>query len=187
MSPTKEVKEPIIVDLDDFCEGNTSAHLLFKLRLAIPDFKVTLFTIPGKCSLKFIKEWKDIPWVDMVPHGHFHPTSRECETWDFPKCDAYLRWLEHLEMTKGFKAPGWQISDAMYEALLLRGYFVADQTYNNDRRPVGLKTYLLDSDRKIHGHIGHLGGRNANELSLIYDEIMAHSGEEFGFVKDALQ
>lgn len=175
----------IIVDLDDF-RPDASVGTLLALKKAIPSFKATLFTIPGLCTMDFLDLWKRLDWVSIVPHGLYHTTSRECQEWSYSFSKDYLNDIESLGLEHGFKAPGWQISDGMYQALLEKGYWVADQTYNNHRRPTSLPVYLLDSANKIHGHLGHLGGINANELQLILPQIMERASEEFGFVKDHL-
>jgi len=74
----------------------------------------------------------------------------------------------------------------MYEALLENNYIVADQSYNDKRRPKSLKRYLLDKPYKIHSHIGHMNGTNNNELSLMVPVIMKHRDEEFLFIKDLI-
>lgn len=176
----------ILVDLDDFCEDNSSLPLLRKIKEEIPNFKVNLFTIIGKCSPRFAEEIKHIAWIDMIPHGMFHTTSRECEDWDYAKCMDYLKWVNKYNLTKGFKAPGWQISEGMYRALVDNKYWVADQPTNIDKRPLELKAYILDSGNKIHGHIGHMGGWNANELSLILPEIYKLKTQEFKFIKEII-
>lgn len=170
------------VELDDFCEGNTSFHLLQKIKEEIPSFKVTLFTIVGRCSHQWLESMKKIEWIDMVPHGFFHDTPRECQDWSYDKSMLYLKYIEQFGLTKGFRAPGWQISDGMYKALFENHYWVADQTYNDKRRPFSLRAWLLNNPNFIHGHIGHLGGHNPNELSLILPSIKKHN--DFGFVKD---
>ena len=176
----------LIIDLDDF-RSDCKVGTLLALKKAIPNFKVTLFTIPGLCTTDFLDVWKRETWCSLVPHGLMHPHPRECQEWSYEWSCNYLSGIEPLGLERGFKAPGWQISDGMYQALLERGYWVADQTYNNERRPAALPVYLLDHPSKIHGHLGHLGGHNANELQLILPQIMDHAGEEFGFVKDNLQ
>jgi hypothetical protein len=176
----------IFLDLDDFAEDNTRWDMLSWLRSQIPEFKVTLFTIPGLCSQDFIERTQLVEWVDLVPHGWMHTTPRECEKWTYEQTAEYLSRLEPLCMTRGWKAPGWQISDGTYRALLERGYWVADQAYNNERRPAGLRTYLLDSNTKIHGHIGHIGGHNANELEYLLPQLMGLKDQTFGFVKDCV-
>lgn len=172
-----------IIDLDDFCEENNGLDMLFQLRAAVPNFRVNLFTIPGRCTTGFLTEVRKLEWVDMIPHGFNHPTSRECENWTYQQTLDYLDYLEPLCLTRGFKSPGWVINDATYEALLTRGYWIADQAYNDYRRPDGLRAYILDMPTKIHGHIGHLGGHNANALELIYADLLKLRGE-FMFIKD---
>jgi hypothetical protein len=183
----------VILDLDDFCEEQHSLDLLFRLRGEIPGFRATLFTIPKRSGLGFVKGIQELDWLDLVPHGYLHATSRECEHWTYEYSLQYLDWVEHFGFTKGFKAPGWQISDGMYQALAERGYWVADQAYNDARRPPQLPAYTLAPEQvalegeeviKIHGHIGHLGGTNENELSRIFAQIIAHRSGCFEFIRD---
>ena len=173
----------IILDLDDFCEDNNALDMLFQLRAAVPNFKVNLFTIPGRCTMEFLNEVRKLDWIDMIPHGYEHAHSRECQHWTYSESREYLEYVSYLGFTKGFKAPGWQISDGMYEALVEFDFWVADQAYNNERRPPELRAYILDQPWKIHGHIGHMGGHNANALELIYDSLLQLRGE-FKFIKD---
>lgn len=174
-----------VVDLDDFCEDNNGLDMLYRLKAAVPTLKVNLFTIPGRCTTSFLEEVRKLDWIDMIPHGYIHRTSRECEQWAYSQSRDYLDWIEDLGYTKGFKSPGWQTSDGLFRALAERGYWVADQAYNNDRRPPELCAYLLDAPHKVHGHIGHLGGHNANALEIIYDDLCKLQGE-FKFIKDIM-
>jgi len=177
-----------IVDIDDFFNGCENQRLLFSLKARLPQFKATLFTIPGRCSREFIEQMQAIDWLDLVPHGWFHSTPRECASWTEQEANEYLDRLEPLGMTKGFKAPGWQISDGTYAALLRRGYWVADQAYNNRRRPRDLKAYILTQPNQLHCHFGHLGGHNDNELALMLPYLLALPVDsDFAFVRDRLQ
>jgi len=173
----------IIVDLDDFCEDNNALDMLFQLRAAVPNFKVNLFTIPGRCTMEFLNEVRKLDWIDMIPHGYKHPHSRECQHWTYQQSIEYLDWVEQFGLTHGYKSPGWQTSDGLFQALAERGYWVADQAYNNERRPPELRAYILDQPWKIHGHIGHMGGHNANALELIYGDLLKLRSE-FKFIKD---
>lgn len=180
-----ELPQTYIVDADDFCEGNDRLQELMLIKNQVPDFKITLFTIPGLCSKEFLDQVKQIEWIDMVPHGWLHPDPLEAQNWSYEESTAYLDKVEPLGLTKGFKAPGWQISDGMYQALLERGYWVADKDYNNDRRPKELKHYLLDDRNKLHFHIGHMGGHNPNEIGDFVHELSRLKGK-FQFIKDTL-
>jgi len=172
----------IIIDADDFHEGNHKLDILEMIHKKT-GMLFNLFTIPGLCSEPFIREVQKIPWIDMIPHGWMHPTSRECQFWGYYACTQYLDKIAHLGLTKGWKAPGWQISRDMYVALMDRGYWVADHPENNDRRPKELRAYIFKPEH--HFHIGHMGGHNPNEIELHLDRLMAMKGE-FGFIKDIL-
>jgi hypothetical protein len=168
--------KPLVLDLDDFCQDNQGLDLLDRLRDDVggDNFRATLFTIPGRCQLEWIDRMHhDRPWLQLVPHGYKHETSRECETWSIHTMRGYLRRLQGYGLVRGFKAPGWQLNQNIYDGLLEEGYWIADKVENRPMRPYGLLAYEIDEPRKIHGHIGHLGGHNANELSLIYGEIIA--------------
>lgn len=178
---------PIVLDFDDFREGNERWEMLLYLKKKLPLLKVTLFTIVGECSPEWLEEKKKVEWIDMVPHGWLHPDPRECETWTYEESIAYLDRIEPLGLTKGFKAPGWQISDGMYQALLERGYWVADQHYNDERRPKELPVYHIENGQymSVHGHIGHLGWHNVNEIEYLVPMIENFSAsQEFIFVKE---
>ena len=185
----------IIVDLDDFCDDETSLDayvMLRQIHRAIPKFKATLFTIPGRCDREFIRYIRRTcyTWLQLVPHGWMHETNHECEKWTKAETHIYLRQAREQGITtRGFKAPGWQISDGCYQALLEEEYWVADQPYNNARRPPFLRAYLLDErDTKIHGHIGHLGGHNVNALEFIMPQILeaGKTDTDFRFIDEVM-
>ncbi len=209
----------IIVDLDDLAEDSRSIadlRRLDELRAVIPTFKATLFTIGGRCSGRFIADIKaSRPWLELVAHGWMHQTNRECQEWNADVCHQALAASHALGLTtRGFKAPGWQISDGCYQALLDEGYWVADQHYNDERRPDGLKSYCLDASGvaafttflgvdetgwkrhmvtavaiQIHGHIGHLNGHNANAIEIIAPQILAAAQRDtdFRFISEVME
>lgn len=175
----------VVLDLDDFCEENNQLNYLEALKTEIPQIKINLFTIPGRCSYNFLKWAWNQDWFDLIPHGFWHNTSRECENWTYQYSLEYLVQMEDMGFTRGFKAPGWQISDGMYRALKNQNWWVADQIYNRERRPLGLRVYELDSPNKIHGHIGHMGSHNPNEVGIIYNQIVEQThNKEFKFIKE---
>lgn len=182
----KMTTNKLVVDLDDFCEENTDWDLILKLKKAVPNLKLNLFTIPGKCSWQFIEEMRKIEWINLLPHGHIHSSSRECENWSYPASKYHLQSLEREGWIKIWKSPGWQTSDNLFMVLKELDWVIADQEYNNERRPQGLRAYLLDSPYKIHGHIGHWGGGfNSNSLQLIFDSIAGLKGE-FAFINELM-
>lgn len=182
-------KSRVCLDLDDAYTGNDRMELLSDLRRHVPGLRVTLFAIPGRCTHNWVSEMNALDWVEIVPHGWMHETNRECERWDGMACHMALERAERIGfIVDGFKAPGWQISDGCYVELAARGYWVADQPYNNNRRPPGLRAYLLGDPPagvyQIHGHVGHLNGRNANELEYLVPEILKYRDAEYVFVSE---
>lgn len=178
------MSETYYIDLDDFCADNNELGRLLTLKEVIPSLKLNLFTIPGLCSNKFLKEVRAVKWVRMYPHGCYHTTSRECQEWNYETSMGWLISLESTDWPMLWKSPGWQTSDDLFKALAERNWIVADQAYNNDRRPKELRAYILDSPNKIHGHIGHKGSHNANALEYIWDDIIKLKDKEFGFIDD---
>jgi len=169
-----------IVDFDDFQQNSNGLHLLYQIKAETPEFKATLFTIPALCSENFLNLVRKLDWLDLCPHGWTHMTSTECKEWSYEESKQYLGKIKPYKFSRVFKAPGWQISDGMYRALLEEGYTVADQAYNNERRPKGLKAYLLDSPDKHHYHIKNVCG---NGLKECFNEILNLKGE-FKFIKE---
>jgi peptidoglycan/xylan/chitin deacetylase (PgdA/CDA1 family) len=173
----------MICDFDDFYDGNTGLDYLFHLHAMRPDFRCTLFTVPNRITNATLESLPS--WMEVAVHGFDHPTPRECEGWDR---DAMDRLLDHVstrpKFVRGFKAPGWQISNACYDVLLERGYWVADQDYNNGRRPPGLPCYLLGPE-SWHGHIQNVCG---NGLQETFDELSRRVSEadRFQFVSEVI-
>ena len=172
----------IYVDADDFCEANDGGGVLEAIHAANPAFRITLFTIPARCSLPWLERMLQVPWMRLVPHGWLHATSRECEHWGDFMSYRYLEAVGSLGFVHGFKAPGWQISDGMYAALSALDWWVADQHYNDTRRPVDLRVFWPGPH---HYHVGQWGeGKNENEISRFADRLAAMKGESFGFLGD---
>ncbi len=178
----------VVVDVDDFHDENAGLELLDRVRGEVEGFRATLFAVVGRTSRRFLdREWRPrSDWLEIVPHGWLHETPRECERWEDFRCRAYLDTIETSWRAKyyerGFKAPGWQISDAMYVELLDRGWWVADQTYNNARRPPELRAYLLDRPGRVHFHVQDVCG---NGLAKSIDELLALRGP-FRFVSEVV-
>lgn len=207
----------ILFDLDDYCDDERSDQDFLRLEglvAEIPRLKVTLFTIPGRCSPRWVEKQKEIPWIELAIHGWHHKSNYECASWTKADCKAALRAAREMGLTtRGFKAPGWQISDGCYQALLEEGYWIADQHYNDARRPGGLKAYCLETSgqaaiskltgeangfrqyvcvgfaTQLHGHLGNLNGRNENALEIIAPQILAAAEQDtdFRFISEVME
>lgn len=193
--PQDEVREDettgggiTVVDVDDFHDENNGLEILDRVHDQVGGFRATLFTVVALTGSGFLeREWRPRrDWLELVPHGWHHATPRECENWTLPKCRWYLDLIENSWLDpyyeRGFKAPGWQISDAMYEALLERGWWVADQAYNDERRPPELRAYILDRPGRVHFHVQDVCG---NGLAESIETLLSLRGP-FRFVSEVV-
>lgn len=192
----------MIVDFDDFHEHNHKLELLRELKQINPEFKATLFAVPGLGSPKF---WNQVPdWLELVPHGWVHPDSYECDRWSMTRLFDLVEDVQHLNryitdrpgFVHGFKAPGWQISQSCFYALAVENWWVADQHYNDERRPIGLRCHLIempDSDSLTrvretghwHGHIQDVCGNGLSETFQDLRELVA-AADHFQFVSEVV-
>lgn len=183
-----EVLALMVFDWDDFSWRNHRLDLLGQLKAVRPDFKCTVFAIPEPWRRSPF--WSAIPdWIEMAQHGYMHgdpPTDGgECKDWTYATTvDALAK--KPARFVKGFKAPGWQISDGCYEALLEQGWWVADQPYNNDRRPKGLRCHLLGAEDHWHGHIQNVCG-NGLEETFAHVMQLVREAESFEFMSEVVQ
>jgi len=178
----------MIVDLDDFHEGNTGDMRLSQLRQINPAFRCTLFAVPALGSPEFWWRWADCGWVELVPHGWAHPDAHECQGWTYDEMVAYIERIEDdfPQFQRGFKAPGWQINDDIYRALQDRGWWVADQHLEDHRRPPELPVYFYeDGEDRWHGHIQNVCG---NGLEERWDELVerVRAATDFRYCSEAL-
>ena len=142
------------------------------------------------CSPEFLTLIGKLDWIDLVPHGWAHPHPYECVDWSYGRMTGYLKIIkqDYPQFTRGFKASGWQISDGCYQALTDWGWWVADQIYNRERRPKGLRVYELDSPMKMHYHIGSWNSTtmpNSLDRPEVLETLLNLRGE-FAFVKDVV-
>ena len=173
----------MIVDFDDFHADNHRLDLLYELKEINPKFRCTLFAVPALGTPGF---WAAVPeWCELAVHGWKHPDPHECSEWTYERMVELLNeqivedWFDH-----GFKAPGWQISDGCYQALEEYGWWVADQHYNDHRRPASIPFHCEGDGDHWHGHIQNVCG---NGLEERWDELVerVRRTEAFEFVGEA--
>lgn len=154
----------MIFDSDDLYEGHDRMDLLEQLHGVNPLFRMTAFAIPTKCSSAYLESLPG--WIEVVPHGwqHGEPPT-ECQDWSYERMASYIDHIElgHPRWARGFKAPGWQISDGCYEALDEYGWWVADQSYNDTRRPEGLRVHREGDGDHVHTHVQNVCGNGLEE------------------------
>lgn len=169
----------LIFDSDDMgcnriISETTQSHdcrdALIPLHHANPNFKATLFAIPGEMTPELLKWSKEQDWVELAVHGFYHTSNYECQEMGLGEFGAYMQEFKPMLdefFVKGFKAPGWQISDDAFSWLEHHDYWVADQSYNNDRRP-DMPVYLVNNN-SVHTHTWNCVGNGVYEL---FDELM---------------
>lgn len=157
-----EIKKLAIVESDDFQDkyDRSGLEMLFYWKAKYPNFKITLFTIPGKTSKGFrdlISKHSD--WIEIAVHGWDHDSNYECWEWDYEKTKALMHRTYSMTGEHGstfyqkiFKAPGWMITgnekgdgsgyplqshnklasdpQAVYRALKDMNFIVFDRHYN---------------------------------------------------------
>jgi hypothetical protein len=157
----------LIFDTDDLWEGHDRMDLLYKLRAANPLFRMTAFAVPSRCSDAYIDSLPD--WIEVVPHGWDHGDppvdGGEWRDWSY---DQMLDLIDEIEdrsprWARGAKAPGWVISDGCLRALADCGWWVADQRYNDDRRPAGLRVHCEGEGEHVHTHVQNVCGNGLEE------------------------
>lgn len=145
----------IVFDSDDFgashvisdqCQSHDCRDMLDKFHYANNNFKVTLFAIPSEMTAE-LGEWckANSGWVELAVHGFFHRDNWECEKMTYDEMEQKVKFFQPMldeYFVKGFKAPGWQISQEVMEWLHDRNWWIADQGYNDARRPEKLPAYV---------------------------------------------
>jgi len=150
----------VIFDTDDLYEGHDRMDLLLRLKGANPAFRMTAFCVPRRGSDAY---WESLPdWIELAAHGEWHPDPHEAHAWSYEKAMSVLTSV-HPRMAGGWKSPGWQISDGTYEALLDLGWWVADQHYNDHRRPIDLPAHCEGDGDHWHTHVQNVCGNGLEE------------------------
>jgi hypothetical protein len=204
----------LVCDFDDFganhvisdlCQSHDCRDQLDRLHYENEAFKVTLFTIPGECTAELLNWCKSNEgWVQLAVHGWYHTSNYECEKMtrqEFQQHYDFFKPMLDTFFVKGFKAPGWQISDDIYDWLLDNGWWVADQDYNTDRRPKEIPAYINRNgtffahngteDRdwvEVEAWHGHTWDCVGNGIYETYDHVadIVRNAKEFHFVSEVL-
>jgi hypothetical protein len=187
----------MVFDWDDYGLWGAGPSIVWpftkmrELKTVRADFKCTLFAVPASKGPAGEGPddafWAAHPdWIELAVHGWTHPDPMECANWTI---DDMRSVIDHRpsRFVKGFKAPGWQISDGCYDALLEAGWWVADQPYNDDRRPPGLRVHRLNvGPDHWHGHVQNVCG---NGLEETWDQVVAlvRAAPSFEFMSEAVQ
>lgn len=190
--------------ISDMCQSHDCRDQLYRLKELNPKFKCTLFAIPGEMTPELLK-WcsANDSWVELAVHGFYHTSNYECEKMTYDEFyDSVMDFSGNYDsgilskFKKIFRAPGWQISTDAMLWLHDNDWVLADQAYNNARRPIGLRTYLYDDSSKVfsidgspvlayHGHTWNVGW---NGIYEDYDKVsdLVRNCEEFKFLSEVM-
>lgn len=173
-------------EISDMCQSHDCRDVLIKLHEINPAFKATLFAIPTEMTME-LQQWcaNNSDWVELAVHGFTHSSNYECEKWTYDQMDNAMSIVSQMGIfVRGFKAPGWQISDECFRWLNEHNWWVADQEYNDSRRPEGLKVYKV-GESSIHTHTWNCVGNGVYEL---FDQLKEQIKDEteFKFVSEVV-
>ena len=173
----------MIFDTDDLFEGHDRMDLLLQLKEANPAFRMTAFAVPALGPDAY---WDNLPdWIELAMHGWKHPDPREAEHWTRDEAMDVLL-AAPARFVEGWKSPGWQISDGTYEALVDLGWWCADQSYNDHRRPVGLRYHCEGEFGHVHTHVQNVCG-NGLEETFPYLLRRVREAESFELVSEVVR
>lgn len=141
--------------------------LLLELKAANPLFRMTAFAVFGRCSDDYIESLPD--WIEPVPHGNMHGDppvdGGEWRDWSYARMIAYIGEIgrAHPRWARGAKGPGWILSDEVYRALEIMGFWIADHPDNDHRRPAHLRTHVVGTGDHVHTHVQDVCGNGLSE------------------------
>ena len=154
----------IYVSFDDFCQEYMNDNLfnaLHSLKKQYPNFRVTMFTIPNRCSIEWLKKIrKEYPYIQMAVHGTSHINVDEYKDIEYAPLQYFV---------KGYKAPWWKLDKEGYNWLRDKGYWVAVDKSAKYWRSNHKLAYRYDKGKMLryaslyynrgdyfwHGHIGN--------------------------------
>lgn len=195
--------------ISDMCQSHDCRDQLLRLKKVNPDFKATLFAVPAEMTMELL-QWckRNGDWIELAVHGFGHISNYECSDWSAEQMGVAMASVAGFgAFVPVFRAPGWQISDGCYEWLKENNWIVADQGYNDERRPKDLKAYVnyngqfkaypLGHDvgaddfievQAYHGHVWNVGsvGSNPNGIYEDYDNVekLVREAKTFQFVSE---
>jgi hypothetical protein len=179
------------VDFDDLCDATLDVveGKIVPLIAKYPNIKVTLFTIPTRTSPRTITKVALLKeWVQMAPHGWRH-TRGECLAWSDFEAREKIKLAADMGIdAPTFRAPGWLLDAAVYDACDELGYAVASHREHRIEDTL-VKEYIYNAANfaplvtKIHGHLTPVMDNCITDM-LRRGELEFPSNAEFVFPQD---
>lgn len=184
--------------ISDMCQSHDCRDQLDKLHILNPAFKATLFAIPGEMTAELLA-WcvANSGWIELAVHGFYHTSNYECEKMTYTEFDSLMVDAPIIAgfFKKIFRAPGWQISTDAIEWLADHNWIIADQGYNDERRPEMLAYVNYDNNFTVydgknpygveayHGHTWDVGWNGIYEDYAKVEDLVKNC-KEFKFVSE---
>lgn len=187
-----------VLDFDDLCDQNDPYDTLVRLHERDPNFKVTLFAIPTRCSESLLSKYSFIgDWCAIGIHGWRH-SRHECLAWTSEETVDKVNRAKSIypRFAPIFKAPNWEIDKETYAGLKEAGIAVADHIRNIEILPADSPNYIYnmrlrdDKFNKLHGHIQPWAGTgltenlNADGINPLY---VLPVGTQYAFCTEAVE
>jgi hypothetical protein len=149
-------RPPVIFDLDDFCEEIMTSELwelVLELKKKCPAFKVTMFTIPDRCSEGWLKDVRQkYDWIEMHYHGSKHVDRDE---W-LGKSKIEMPYSDRGIFYRGFKAPWWRMDQRTADLFDSQGYVLSCRSRGRfDVR--AKKVYRFDTGLEVIPNVAYQG------------------------------
>lgn len=191
--------------ISDKCQSHDCRDQLMRLKELNPDFKATLFAIPGEMTPELMGWASGQNWIELAVHGFMHNSNYECEKLSYEDFDYLMGIFNPVISTafeQIFRAPGWQISDGAIKWLQEKGWIFCDQGYNDDRRPAYMNAYVnydgqftvspkVGDPREVEAYHGHTWnvGTAGNEPNGIYEDFdkvqdLVKKADSFQFISE---
>lgn len=198
----------VSLDLHDFSVVNNNLDVLFHLKCAVPELKVSLFTVPIDTKADFgqylvrerlLRRVKGcLDWIQIIPHGLYH-TGREMSKVTYKEFNEYYLPMiqkafndDGLPFVKGFLAPHWKWNEEVVRALDDAGWWGAIDPRQYMPKPKRFYQYNCSIDEKLpekeilklHGHL--FGTKN--DLVECYENILkVPASAEWHYVTDFIE
>lgn len=187
-------RQPVVFDLDDFCDRHNCLAELDRLKETYPDFRATLFTIPALTSTSLVKEAKKRDWLELAVHGIDHEPNEELKAVSPAALRQHLDKVKRIapEYVRGFRPPGWFITEAHVRAISDAGFWVALHARDRDSlSPLCTHGFYCCEDgprRRLPYWHGHCHAVCGNGIRETLDVLLRRwpRGQQFLFVSDAV-
>ena len=182
-------KKIVIASYDDLWEGNDNWDIFVNFHKIFPAFKVTFFVNPGHCSSDFLKKVNQ-PWTELAYHCENH--SGGFKQWSKEEAKKYLlKYHTEYGFVKGFKAPGWKITQNIIDACKELDFWVA--SINTVPVKIDKKYYTCYKKGEGLSHLaeytqyyGHLQSYNFHENLKELEEHCKEHNPTFKFISETI-